>query len=51
VIGVQPGTPGAELRFETPGMQLNADGSATYFLTVSNVGSTTVQYAFRGQAV
>lgn len=53
VIGVEPTpeTTGAELRFETPGMQANADGSASYFITVTNAGAAPAQYAFRGSAV
>ena len=51
VIGVEPGTPGIELRYDTPGMELNPDGSATYFITVTNTGSAPARYAFRGAAV
>jgi hypothetical protein len=51
VIGVEPGTPDMELRYDTPGMQLNPDGSATYFITVTNNSSAPAQYAFRGAAV
>ncbi len=48
VIGVQAITPGAEIRYEVPGVQLNQDGSTTYFVTVTNVGSVAAQYHFRG---
>ncbi len=51
VIGVQPATAGVQMRFDTPGMQVNADGSATYFITVTNAGTAPVRYAFRGAAV
>jgi len=50
-IGVHPATPGGEIRFEIPGMQMNADGSTTYFLTVTNVSSFAVQWHFRGGAL
>jgi hypothetical protein len=39
------------MQFDTPGMQMNADGSTTYLLTVRNVGSVTAVWHFRGQAV
>jgi hypothetical protein len=51
VIGVQVTTPGAEVLYDTPGMQMNADGSTTYFLTVRNVGSVAAQYHFRGSVL
>ncbi len=51
VIGVEPATPGAELQVASPGMQTNADASATYLLTITNAGATTVEYAFRGSAL
>ena len=50
-IGVQPTAPGAEIRFETPGMQMNADGSTTYFITVTNASSNAIQWHFRGGAL
>lgn len=48
VISVQPDGAGDEIDCTVPGMQINADGSTTYFLTVRNTGSTVVQYAFTG---
>jgi IgA peptidase M64 len=51
VIGVQVTTPGAQIQYDTPGMQMNADGSATYFLTIRNVGAIPAQFHFRGSAV
>lgn len=51
VIGVQVVTAGATMQFDTPGMQMNADGSTTYFLTVRNVGPIPALWHFRGQAV
>jgi hypothetical protein len=51
VIGVQPITPGAAIQYDTPGMQMNADGSTTYFLSVTNLNSASVQYHFRGSAI
>jgi IgA peptidase M64 len=51
VIGVQPVTAGAEIRFATPGMQMNSDGSTTYYLTVTNTGAMSVQYHFRGGTI
>jgi hypothetical protein len=49
VIGVQAMTPGDELRFERPGFQLNVDGSATHYITVSNPTTDTVLFHFRGK--
>ena len=51
VIGVQAVTPGAEIRYEVPGVQMNQDGSTTYLVTVTNVGSVAAQYHFRGAAI
>ena len=51
MIGVEPATPGGELQVASPGMQTNADASATYLLTITNAGATTVEYAFRGTAL
>jgi hypothetical protein len=51
VIGVQPTTPGAELDWDTPGMQENADGSTTYLITVRNPSAAPVSLHFRGSAV
>jgi hypothetical protein len=48
MIGVQAITPGAEIDFTNPGIQLNADGSVLYFLTVTNKGNVAVQYHFIG---
>jgi hypothetical protein len=48
VIGVQATTPGDELRFETPGVQLNGDGSATYYISVINPTASTITFHFRG---
>ncbi len=50
IIGVEPVTAGAELDVSSPGVQANADGSATYFLTITNSGAMAVEYAFRGSA-
>ena len=51
VIGVQPINPGSEIQCTTPGVQMNNDGSTTYFITVRNVGPFAVQYHFRGNAI
>jgi hypothetical protein len=48
IIGVQPTDPASEIQYTTPGMLTNADGTSIYFLTVTNVGSSTAQYAFTG---
>jgi len=32
-------------------MQANADASATYLLTITNAGATTVEYTFRGSTL
>jgi IgA Peptidase M64 len=48
VIGVQAVSPGDELRYESPGVQRNSDGSGTYFVTVVNPTSATVTFHFRG---
>jgi hypothetical protein len=47
-IGVQPTTPGAELDWDIPGMQKNADGSTLYWITVINKSSVPVTFHFRG---
>ena len=51
VIGVEPAKPGAESQVASPGMQANVDYSATYLLTVTNAGETTVDSAFGGTAL
>jgi hypothetical protein len=48
VFGVQAMTPGDELRFETPGINVNSDGSTTYYITVINPTTDTVTFHFRG---
>jgi hypothetical protein len=48
MIGVQAITPGAEIQYTDPGIQTNADGSVTYFVTVTNQGQAAVQYHFCG---
>jgi hypothetical protein len=48
VIGVAPSDPGGQIQYTTPGTQNNPDGSTTYFLTVTNVGSAATQYSFTG---
>ena len=47
-IGIQAVTPSAELLFETPGVQRNADGSGTYFITIVNRTPSAVTFHFRG---
>ena len=51
LMGVQCITPGGEIDYTVPGMEPNADGSTTYFLTVANVSAITVEYRFVGFAV
>ena len=51
VIGVQAVTPGDELDTESPGIQRNADGSTTYFLSVVNPGTSDVVFHFRGSSL
>lgn len=48
VIGVQSLTPGVEIDYESPAMQSNADGSVTYFVTVTNMSSIAGQFHFVG---
>jgi hypothetical protein len=48
LIGVAPSVSPNEIQYSTPGMAANPDGSTTYFLTVTNVGNSAVQYAFTG---
>jgi hypothetical protein len=48
IIGVQSLTAGVEIDYTDPGMQTNADGSATYFVTVTNVSAVSGQYHFVG---
>ncbi len=43
--------PGAEIQVTAPGVQINNDGSATYFLTVTNSSPIAAQYHFRGNAI
>ncbi len=50
MIGVQAITPGAEIDYTNPGMQVNADGSVQYFVTVANKGSAPVQFHFTGSS-
>lgn len=47
-IGVQPVTPGEELRTDLSGVQHNGDGSTTYFISVINPGTGAVTFHFRG---
>jgi hypothetical protein len=51
VIGVHPITPGSEIQYNTPGVNLNDACKLTYFITVENVGSSVVEFYFRGQAI
>jgi hypothetical protein len=51
VVGVQSVTPGGEIDYSSPGMQSNGDGSATYFITITNVSGITVEYHFVGLPV
>lgn len=48
VIMPHPISPGAELRWEAPGVILSDDCRITYFLTIRNVGPTTAEYHWRG---
>ena len=50
MIGVQAITPGAEIDYTNPGMQVNADGSVLYFVTVTNNGTAPVQFHFTGSS-
>jgi hypothetical protein len=51
VIGVQPITAGAELDWDTPGMQKNPDGSTLYLITIRNRSAVPISLHFRGSAV
>ncbi len=51
VIGVQPINPGSELDYTNPGVQMNNDGSTTYFITVINVGPYPVEFHLTGNAI
>lgn len=51
VIGVHPITPGSEIQYTTPGVQLNDDCSLTYLITVSNVGPSVASFFFRGNPI
>ena len=44
----RPLNPGSRLEVSHPGQQLNNDGTYTYFVTVTNVGSLPVQYHLTG---
>lgn len=48
LIGVQSLTAGVEIDYDSAGMQSNADGSVTYFVTVTNMSSSAGQYHFVG---
>jgi hypothetical protein len=51
VIGVQVVTPGGEIDYTEPSMQVGADGSATYFITVRNVSPLALEYHFCGSPI
>jgi hypothetical protein len=51
IIGVQCITPGGEVEFTTPGMETNADGSTTYFITIMNTSAIDLEYRFVGFAI
>lgn len=51
IIGVRCITPGGEIDYTAPGLQSNPDGSTTYFLTITNTTSMTVEYRFVGFAI
>ena len=51
IVEAQPITPGCEVDFSGPGVQVNADGSSVYFITVTNRGSQPAQFHFRGSAI
>jgi hypothetical protein len=48
LIGAAPSGPAGEIQYTTPGVETNADGSTSYFLTVTNLGSSPAQYSFTG---
>ena len=48
IVEAQPITPGCEIDFTGSGVQVNADGSSLYFITVTNVGNKAAQFHFRG---
>jgi hypothetical protein len=48
IVEAQPSTPGCEIDFTASGVQVNADGSSVYFITVTNVGNKAAQFHFRG---
>jgi len=51
IVEAQPITPGCEVDFSGPGVQVNADGSSVYFITVTNRGNQPAQFHFRGSAI
>jgi hypothetical protein len=51
IVEAQPITPGAEIDFTSPGVQVNPDGSSLAWITVTNRGSQPVQFHFRGSAI
>ena len=48
LIGAAPSGNAGEIQYTTPGVETNADGSTSYFLTVTNLGSSPAQYSFTG---
>ena len=50
-IGVQPVTPGAELDWDTPGMQKDAGGGTLYWITVRNKSAVPITFHFRGSVL
>jgi hypothetical protein len=50
-VGVQPATAGAELDWDTQGIQQNADGSTLYWISVRNKSAVPIAFHFRGSAL
>jgi hypothetical protein len=51
IIGVHPISTGNQIQYTSPGVQLNEDCSLTYLITVSNVGTSIVEFYFRGTSI
>jgi hypothetical protein len=51
IVEVIPTTPGSEIDFTSYGVQVNADGSSVYYLTITNQSNKPVQFHFRGSVI
>ncbi len=51
IIGVQVVTPGVEMRYGPPSVEINPDGSTTYLVDITNAGAVPAEYHFRGAPI